>query len=228
MKLKNLLVFPIILLLLMSACSNNPIPPSDEELGCEEGYAVFGNGCCEDRNNDKLCDPDGNINKRDSVDFGAENSDDGLNADLLDSEEEDTSDDSAVSLSRFPRDFNRGEKLIIAGSEGSAFEIKVVNNFLSAMVQKRIVEPDRVNVKLDIDDFDSSKNHILFGSPCNNAEIVKLVDDCSSLVPSGKGLLKMFEKDGVKILVIAGEDEDALDRATERLLNGMSGEEVVV
>ena len=56
--MNKILIF-VLLAIILTACVPEAKNLPDTALGCKQGFVSYGNGCCEDRDGDKICDPNG-------------------------------------------------------------------------------------------------------------------------------------------------------------------------
>lgn len=140
---------------------------------------------------------------------------------------------AAADLSQYPAPFVSAGSFnaqIIAGSTAPATDSLAATDIALALQQ---VSGTQIRAGLE-DEYDSSKNAILIGLPCQNPILASVLGTtaCDFGLPEGTGYLKFVEKNGITNLIVSGKTAADTRRAARALANyrsyGLTGDELLI
>ncbi len=223
------LVLLISLLFILASCTKYQ-DHNYQTRTCDNGYAYFDGKCCLDSNGDNLCDSD-NFKEADIRELNV------VHQETVQTKPQTTPTASSgnngeiegtYDLSNFFDIFDE-EVPVVIGEEGNAYEIKILNNFMSELVTKNKIPPGSFRALIDTDDeYESIKNkpHLLFGTGCNNIRVKELIGDCTSLpdIKEDEGMMIAFND----VYLIVANNGNGLKAITNYLVNnGPEGKKIV-
>ena len=246
MNFKTLFALSILLLLLVSckASSRDYV-----NKVCDKDYVFFDGNCCLDEKEDGLCDSDrmkdAQIQEISPVEFDKPNiqQKQTTSTDISKDTSTDTSKktssnlfDSTGDLRDFFDIFDDTNVPVVIGERGKAYEIQIVNNFMSELVAKGKIPPGAFNAILDTDkEYAQIKNkdHILFGTGCNNEAIIDILQtgECDTLpkMSENQGLFAIFDDGNLRTFVITANNDIGLKKITDYISSAqLKGSEKVI
>ncbi len=222
----NFVLFALLisLLLILASCSKYQ-DHNYQTKTCDNGYVYFDNKCCPDSNTDGLCDSD-EFKQADARETNIVPQSSQTNKPSSDSNSEGIQ--GSGDLSNF-FDIFEDEIPIVIGEAGNAYEIRILNNFMSNLVAKDKIPPGKFRALIDTDKEYAqikNQNHILFGTGCNNIRVKELIGDCTTLpnIKENEGMITVYNN----VYLIIANNEKGLKAITGYIANNrLSGSKLV-